>query len=311
MTQEPEQFLRMCSQYINTKYLGDPLGLRSFLNSVALLEGLTKDENAGLLTRFVVSKLDDKALEAITDPDNATLQQVKDNLKAKIKPDSSDVLEGRLLALRNDRMSLQAFAKQAEELTNSLKRTYIVEGMSDEKANEMTIKKTIELCRSNTHSILVKSVLSSTTFPDSKSVISKLLVESANDVKDKQILAFSSRNRNNRSTNTSRVNFRGNSDYRSNYGQNPRYNRNGNPNHFNNNNSQGRHPSNSNNFIDNNNSNRNNNNFNRNNNTNYRGRNRGNFDGNSRNASVRYLETGNLLAPQQRTLGEAPSNTTM
>lgn len=140
MPQDSELFLRLCAQTINTKYLGDPLKLQSFLNSVALLEKMVKPENQELLTTFVISKLEEKGLEEIKNPNTTDLQEVKNNLK-NIKPDNSDIIEGRFLALRQDKLTLQDFAKQAEDLADALKRTYMIEGISPDKANNMKIKK--------------------------------------------------------------------------------------------------------------------------------------------------------------------------
>lgn len=298
MPQDAEQFLRLCAQNINVKYTGDPLGLPSFLNSVALLEQLVKDENKTLLTTFVISKLDGKALEAIASPGTATLQQVKDSLKDKIKPDNSEIIEGRILALRQDKMTMQEFAKQAEELADALKRTYIVEGMTSEKAGVLTVKKTIELCRSNTRSVLVKSVLAATHFEDSKSVIAKLVVESATDVKERQVLSFQAHRGNNR--NSYRGNFRGNN-------LRGRYNGNNNRRGYQDgyqkgyqNNYQSSYDRSSQNSW-------NNSTYNSGNNRgNFRGRSRGRYNGNNNNrhASVRFMETGNPSGPQQRPLGD-------
>lgn len=296
MPQDPEAFARLASQTIGAKYLGDPLGLRSFLNSVKVAEDLVKDENKDLLVSIVISKLDGKAIEAIT-PQVKTLDDVRAALKAKIRPDNSDIVEGQILALRQDRLPLQEFSKQAEDLADALQRTYIIEGMTPEKANELTIKKTIELCRKNSRSLLVKSILSSSNFPDAKSVISKMIVETANDTNEKQILSFHSNrgsyrgsNRNNRGNySNSRGNFQpsksfyngnNNNNYNSNYSNN--YNNNApRQNAYENRNPPGRG------------------NFNRNNRSN-----RGGNNSNSRNASIRFMESGNQQAPQQRALGD-------
>lgn len=293
MPQDPESFTRLCGSILNVKYLGDPLGLNSFINTVEFLEILCKPENAEVLRRFIVQKLDGKALDAVPDIDNKTLKQIKDALKGNIRPDSSDVIEGRIVALRQDHMTAQEFAKTAEELADALKRTYIIEGMTETKASDMTIKKTVELCRNNTRSTLVKSVLASTSFPDAKSVISKLLVESAADVKEKQVLAYrrfdARRSRGNGSGYAGyRNGFRGNNGN----GQRNVNNYQGQSQNQRQNDSRGRGG------YRGNGGNRNNN---HNNNGGYRGRNRGNDGG---NASVRYMEQGNQQAPQSRPLGD-------
>lgn len=303
MPQTRLELLRVASQTINTKYSGDPLTLESFINSVELVEGEVEAANTDFYLKFVISKLEGKALEAIP-PNPASLNVVKVALRDKIKPDNSKVIEGRLLALRNDNMPTQDFAKLVEELGDSLKRTLIVEGMSQDKANEIAVEKTVELCRSITRSSLVKSVLASTQFTCTKTVVAKFLVETTTDVKEKQVMAYSVNRGHNRNRNNSyRGNFRGNNSYGNVYRGN------------NNNYRNSRYPNNSGNGYrnnSNNNSYNNNNNQNSQNRGNYRGNfnsnrgNRGNYRG---NANVRYFESGNGETPQQRALGDANHST--
>ncbi|XP_036341942.1 uncharacterized protein DDB_G0287625-like [Rhagoletis pomonella] len=171
------------------------------------------------------------------------------------------------------------FAKRVEELSDAFERSLIIEGMTQSKAHEMAVEQTVNVCRLNTRSDLVKSILSSTTFSDSKDVVAKMIVEQNNQVKERQVLAFRSRvNR----PNSFRSSFKGHNFNRyTNNGNNSRYNNNG-----------ARH--NGNNF--NNNSNRSSNNSNRNNNSNINSNRRPNSRNNN---NVRTL---NAHAPQERTL---------
>lgn len=94
-------------------------------------------------------------------------------------------------------------AEQAEELADALRRTFVIEGISAEKANEMAVEKTVEMCRASTRSDLVKSVLPSTTFEDAKTVIAKYIIETSAEIKERKVLAFNS--------NRHQGNFRGQS----------------------------------------------------------------------------------------------------
>lgn len=58
------------------------------------------------------------------------------------------------------------------------------------KAEEMTIDKTIELCRSNTQNTTVKSVLASGTFSNPKEVIAKYVIETNKTKQEAQIFAL-------------------------------------------------------------------------------------------------------------------------
>lgn len=103
MPQTQEDLLRVAAQTINKNYVGDPLGIQSFINSIELLELIKIAANVDFLKQFILTKLDGKALECI--PANpATILVIKNTLKANIKPDNSKIIEGRMLALKNDNM---------------------------------------------------------------------------------------------------------------------------------------------------------------------------------------------------------------
>lgn len=242
-------------------YNGDPLGLQAFLKSIKLLQTVAGQNHIDLLKDFIMTRLDSKAAENVP-PEPDTIQEIVDALKKSIKPDSSKVVAGKMMALKSDNSSNQEFAKQAEKLAEDLKRSLIIEGISLSKANEMTTDKTIELCRANAKSDLVKSILASTTFESSKEVVAKYIIESATQQSEAQIFSFKSirrffkkrgenkrgrsyynrYNNGNRSSSDNRYpnnnnyrrgrgrgrgynnnNYRGNSRYQNNYSQNIRY----------------------------------------------------------------------------------------
>lgn len=184
----PSEFLKLASSIIKP-FCGEPNNLQAFLNSVELVATLTTPNSSNLLFQFVKTRLEGKALECI--PSNAaTLDDIKTSLKVKIKPESSEVVESRLLALRTDRKNLQDFTAEAEELAEKLKRSLIMEGVTDTKAEDMVTKKMVETCRKSARSDLVKSVLASGNFNSHKEVLAKFVVEIADELKDRQVLAY-------------------------------------------------------------------------------------------------------------------------
>lgn len=218
----PSEFLRLCANTINYTFSGEPTGLSPFINAIQLLE--TMATNAPLkqiLVSFLKTKLVGKAGEALGDDTN-TLDDIKNKLKAKIKPESSKVLEGRLAALKLDRQPIQDFAKKAEELADDLQRSLVMEGIPTEKANEMTIEKTVRMCRASARTDLVKSILASTKFDAAKEAISKLIVETNVQIEERQILAFRSTNKrgNGHSSNANRQQNNNNNNRNSNSGYN-------------------------------------------------------------------------------------------
>lgn len=213
MTMEKGQFLSLMAANIRKNYTGDPLMLTPFLASVDLMKEMA-DENPNLLTllkKFVLTKLEGYASEIVpSEPES--IEVIVKTLKEKIKPESSKVIEGRMMALRADRGSLQDYAQKAEELADSLRRALVMDGIPLAKAEEMTIDKTVELCRSNAQNQTVKSVLASTKFENPKEVIAKYVVESNTTKREAQVLAMRRFDRSlnfNRGGNTSNFNRNG------------------------------------------------------------------------------------------------------
>lgn len=128
--------------------------------------------------------------------DPQTIDEIIKGLEGgDIKIESSKIITSRLLSLKFNRSNTLDFCQQSEKLTESLQRSLIGEGITKEKSREMTIEKTVEMCRLNTRSDLVKAVLAATPFTDSKEVVAKLILESSTEIQEKQILSFKANNK--------------------------------------------------------------------------------------------------------------------
>lgn len=178
MPQSPEDFIALAHRTINYKYAGDPLALDSFIDAISLLETLCQPENKTLCIKFIMTKLEGEAREAIeTDPTEIT--EISEALKKNIKPESSKVIEGRILALRADKTSLVNFSQRAEELAEQYRRSLITEGYTKPMAKQLAIDKTVDLCRRSTRHDRVKAIIggAAATFTDPKEVIAKMINE--------------------------------------------------------------------------------------------------------------------------------------
>lgn len=189
MAADKINFLKFCSSSIPYIYKGDPLELPAFINSIELIEQITEQSQRELLATFIKSKISGRALEAI--PVAAvSVREIIAALRDNIKTESSKIIEGRFAALRADKVSAHEFAKKAEELADSFKRSLIVEGIPDVKAKEMAIERTIEVCRASAKTDMVKSIIASSVYQTPNEVISKFVIESDKLCADKQILSF-------------------------------------------------------------------------------------------------------------------------
>lgn len=282
----PIDVLRLVSSTINKNFSGDPLALQSFIDSVNLLKSLVTGEGLQVtLKQCILSKLEGKARECISGEPNS-VDDILLALRNNIKTENSQVIQGRMQALRADRVPLQDFSKKAEELAENFRRALVMEGIPSENARKMTVEKTVQMCRASARSDLAKSVLASTTFHDAKDVVAKFVIEINEESKEKQVLSYHTKNGN---PNVRSGNNKRNNNNNRGYFNNPNWNNNR---RYNNNNNYRRNFNNNNNRNQRRNFNNNNNNFPNNAN------NRNNPRYNNNQQHVRVLE--NHQAPQDR-----------
>lgn len=230
--EEKTKFISMCSNIIRENYDGNPLTLNSFIDKINLIEELTASNLNTCFISFLKSKLDGKAREVL--PENiSSVDQIKNALKNRIKPDNSKVVAGRIASLNVKQNNYADFAKNVEELADALERSLVIEGITKDKAHEMATEQTINVCRSNAKSDMVKAILASTAFKEPKDVVAKLIVEESNTERQTQVLSMRySKNRSNfYHKNNNYQPSRGNN--HNNY-RNRSYNKNNNYNNYNN-----------------------------------------------------------------------------
>lgn len=291
-TMNNPDFIKLCASTLRDSFDGDPLSLESFINGIDFVEEMAEPTQLQILLKFIKTKLKGKALEVIPTANNTTITDIKNSLRANFKPETSAVIEGRLLALKMNNSNMQDFSKQVEELADALERSFRAEGIPQEKSKQMTVQRTIDLCRVTAKSETVKTIIAATPFNNPKDVIAKFVVETSKDKQERQILTFKANARPNNNRNNGRFNSNNN-----NNNGNRRDGR-GFRNNGNNNNYIRRH-------------NNNNNNNNQRNGRNYYNRNRNNNNGNnshnynrSRNsANVRRFEAENSEDPPNLILG--------
>lgn len=133
MAQTRSEFLKLAGSLINYKFEGDPLKLTSFLNDIDLVVDSAEDNNARLCVTFIKSKISGRALEFIPDDAN-TIQAIKTALKENIKPESSDVVKGKMMSLKVKKGDFTEFTQEAEKLAEAFRRSLVISGISHAKA---------------------------------------------------------------------------------------------------------------------------------------------------------------------------------
>lgn len=183
-TMDDLEFLNKISKLIRSEYDGEPDGLASFIDQIELVDLGTPQDKKLVLNEFIKSRLVGRAKDAVSATD-LTVEQIKTALKSKIKPENSDVVLGRLMALKADRTSLQNFQEKGEELAEKLRKAYIFDGMPNDLARKMVVEQTVEMCKSSARSEYVKTVIASAAFEEPKDVLAKFVVE-VTDTKEKK-----------------------------------------------------------------------------------------------------------------------------
>lgn len=191
---EAVEFMRLCAQTINKNYSGDPLSLVAFINSIKLLKTVVGTHN-NILIQFILTKLEGKALESCP-KEPKDIEEIITALELSIKPDSSKVIESKMVALKIDNSKLQDYVFEVEKLAEALQRSLIVEGISQTKAKSMAVEKTVEICKKSAKTDLVKAVIASSTFHDPKDVLAKFITETS-EAKEFKVFTYHKSNRGN------------------------------------------------------------------------------------------------------------------
>lgn len=125
------------------------------------------------------------------------------------------------------------------------RRSLCVEGFSKEKAKELAIKKTVEMCRKSAKNDTVKAVLAASKFAETKDVVAKMIIEINNLKQDRPNSSYIHKygrsnngngNSNNRNSNGNNSNGRNNNHFQNNRNRNNGGNGHENNRHSNNNN---------------------------------------------------------------------------
>lgn len=171
------EFLNKCSRYFTEDFDGKFENLRPFVNKIQTLQMFaTTTEQRKILKQCVMSKLGHAALSKV-DRNANTIEEIINSLQAKILHESPKEIEGRMAALSLDKKPLTEFHKNAVKLAEQYQLALVQKGIDLAVAEEMTIEKTVDLCRRNTKLTEVKAILSATKFSTPNEVVAKMVTQ--------------------------------------------------------------------------------------------------------------------------------------
>lgn len=131
MTQTTVEFLNTASKLI-PDFDGKFENLRSFLDALSLVDTL-KGSHEAVAISLIKTKLKGTARNSIND--EASIQQIITKLSGSVKGESVEVLSAKILNIRQNNKSANAYCSKIEALTKSFEGTYISDGLPCEQAS--------------------------------------------------------------------------------------------------------------------------------------------------------------------------------
>lgn len=230
MTQTTIEFLNTASKLI-PDFDGKFENLRSFLDALSLVDTLKGSQEAVALS-LIKTKLKGTARNSIND--EASIQQIITKLSGSVKGESVEVLSAKILNIRQNNKSANAYCNEIETLTKSLEGAYISDGLTCEQATRYSTQVAVKAMTKNCTIDKVKLIMEAGQFHNMNDAIGKF-VSSCTEATGQQNTVLHFGNRSRGSYQGGRSKFRGRGNYHNNRN---RYNGNGNSNYRGNNNNR-------------------------------------------------------------------------
>lgn len=216
-----EEAAKAKALWINTytkvvpEFDGSPANKTKFLDGLELI-----DENVGIYmataVRIIKSKLSEPARSLITN--EATVRAIIETITARVKNESSKAASAKLLNLKQGSKSATDYVKELENMTASLKRAFIAEGVPLDAADAYSTDAIAKSIIANSSNEKIKTVIQSADFKEVSDVAAKF-VNISNDLAANKAQVFYNKYSNQRKG-RSRNNFRGNNRNSYNNGRN-------------------------------------------------------------------------------------------
>lgn len=180
------EFITIYSKFLY-EYDGSADKKQAFLDALSLVDEGAED-NMNTAVRMIKSKLIGKARSYVTDSD-VTVQAIIDKLTVCVKSDSSDSLVAKMKNIKQNGKSATTYITEIEKLCNSLRTSFISEGMSCEMAEKHTTTRAVEAIKQNTHSNELKTIIKAGTFNNVNDLVGKF-VEASNDLPNENSINY-------------------------------------------------------------------------------------------------------------------------
>lgn len=161
---------------------GTPENLTRFIDACELLNENVGGHMSSAVT-IIKTKLIGTARSYVTNED--TIAKIVDVLKENIKPESSKLVSSKLLGLKQGNKSPNDYVKEIENLSASLKRAFLSEGVPVATAEKYSVEAVVKAVAFNSNNETVKSVLRSADFKTISDVTTKFMSATTDEATNK------------------------------------------------------------------------------------------------------------------------------
>lgn len=170
------KFLNTASSLIKP-FNGDSNELDTFIRNITLIQQLTENDLKPFFLDFLKGRISGTVGNACSSV--TSVEELIATLRVTVKKESPAVVESKFDALYFDNRNLSEFAAEAEKIGNTYRDALIAEGCSRGFANQITITKTLEVCRKSARNDAIKCILASSNYDCHVDVITKFRTEIA------------------------------------------------------------------------------------------------------------------------------------
>lgn len=164
------EFFNLASKIVSQQFAGEPEKAQSFFDSLELLQTVATGYDADAVA-FVKTKLTSKARDYVTTENS--LADVINTLKNKIKYAGSQATITKLLACRQNNKNTISYSEEIEKLADSLKRSFINEGVPPNIAEKYSTENVVKTLSSNANSERTRIVMQASTFNNVQEALEK------------------------------------------------------------------------------------------------------------------------------------------
>lgn len=193
MAQTVIEFLNTATKLI-PDFDGKHENLKSFLDALSLVDALKGTHEAVAIT-LIKTKLKGNARNLINN--ESTIQQVIAKLTSSVKGESVEVLSAKILNIKQNNKTANAYCDEIGILTKSLENAYISDGSSCEIAEKYSTQVAVRAMTKNCNNDTVKIIMKAGQFATMNEAIEKFVSSCTNASVRQNTILYSNRRQNN------------------------------------------------------------------------------------------------------------------